>query len=308
MSRKRSRKRPRRTSGETLSFSGNTLRWATGTLFAVLVLLAIIGSVKVRQSVWGDERFHLENWHLDVGELPDWVTDEIHDELVGVRLCAEDERLSLFEPGVLDRVRAALEGLSWTAAVQIHGIHYPTGEEPGSVVLELRLRRPVAVVERAGLYYLSDGNGLRLGYSYESSPSEWFAVPEIIGLQDGGDLPEEGESWTSRDVQQGIEVARILMENRIHADFPRRHIRAIDLTNLHGRIAPRESEIVLWCEGQQLAWGRSPISAGARSVSVPQLVANLRYVLSHPETFGGLALIHLHRKPERLTGRWLDRG
>lgn len=303
MPRKRPRKRRRRISGKTLSFSGKTLRLATGALFVLFAVLVIVGSVKVRQSLWSDERFHLANWQLDVGELPDWVTPDIRDELVGVRLCAGNERLSLFEAGVLDRVKTALEELSWTAVVKTLGIRYPSGEESGSVLLELQLRRPVAVVEHAGLYYLSDATGMRLGYPYASSPSEWFAVPEIVGLREMGDIPGEGERWISRDLKQGFEVARILMEQQIHVDFPRRPIQAIDLKNLHGRIAPLESEIVLWCGGQQLAWGRSPISAGARTVSVPQLIANLRYVLSYPETFGGLALIHLHRKPERLTGR-----
>jgi hypothetical protein len=283
-------------------------RWAAGALFGLLVLLAVAGSAKVRQSLWSDARFHLANWDLDVGELPDWVTPEIRDDLVGVSLGAEDERLSLFEPRVLDKVRAALEELSWIAAVKTIGIRYPTGKKPGSVVLELQLRRPVAVVAHAGFYYLSDRNGMRLGHGYDRSPAAWFAVPEIVGLQGDPGVPAEGESWTSRDVKQGLEVARILMENGIHADFPRRAIRAVDLTNLHGRVSLRESEIVLWCEGQQLAWGRSPISAGARTVSLSQLVANLRHVLSHPEAYGGLALIHLHRKAERLTGRSVDRG
>ena len=59
---------------------------------------------------------------------------------------------------------------------------------------------------------------------------------------------------------------------------------------------------MLWCGRQRLAWGRSPISAGARTATSPEILRNLRFVLSNPDTFASYALIHLHRRQDDLTG------
>jgi hypothetical protein len=160
----------------------------------------------------------------------------------------------------------------------------------------------VALVAEDGLYYLTDVEARRLGAPYREAPTLWFRVPAIIGLAEVGAIPPEGERWASQDVRQGIEVAKILHGGGILSDFPDRPIHAIDLSNLHGRLEPRAAEIVLWQGTQKLAWGRSPLSAAARPVSVEVLLANLRWVLSHPETFGEFAEIHLHRSREHLTG------
>ncbi len=286
-------------SGEFLAAAG---RWTLRTIFAVAFVMGLIGSIQVRDAVQGDERFVLENWRLEVGALPGWVTPDIRAEIDGLRLEGVGARLSLFSPGVLARVKEGLEHSPWIKTVADMEIRYPTFEKPGVLGLELHLRRPAALVEQGGLFYLADVEGTRLGEPYREAPTEWFGIPSITGIPSPGALPGPGERWTSRDVEQGIEVARVLHENHIHRDYPGRPIDAIDLTNLHGRVAPRESEIVLLCGRQRFAWGRSPISAGARTATVPQLVSNLRLVLSNPDAFSHLAVIHLHRRPETLTG------
>lgn len=305
--RARSRSRSKREAGfirvlpsrEALLRAG---RWCVRAGLAALAVLAVLGSLYVRDQVRRDERFFLEGWKLGLGELPGWVTPEIRGEVEAVSLGEGGGRLSLFEPGVLGRIRRALEASPWIRVVRAIDVRYPTRESPGALGIELELRRPVALVEVGGLYYLTDAEGYRLGAPYQDPPTEWFGVPAVAGVPSPGRVPGPGERWASRDVEQGLEVARVLFEGRILQEYPERPIQAIDLTNLHGRVAPRESEVVLWRGTQRLAWGRSPISAGPRTATVPQLVANLRYVLSHPETFADLAVIHLHRSPEGLTG------
>jgi hypothetical protein len=105
-----------------------------------------------------------------------------------------------------------------------------------------------------------------------------------------------------RDVQQGLAVARVLLGSGVYRDFPDRVIQRIDLSNLHGRVDPRKSEIVLWAGDQQLLWGRSPISTAARTVLVEHKVANLRDFLSHPEIYGRVLRVRLDSPPGSLIG------
>jgi hypothetical protein len=277
-------------------------RSAAGACIVLLAAGALLGSLEVRRRVHSDERNRLETWRIEIGELPGWVTADIRAEIESAPPRGPDETWNLLDRGVLRRVLAAFERSPWIRKAEAARIEFPTRGEPGSLSLALELRRPVALIEHARLYYLAGPEGHRLGQPYSEPPTAWFGIPAVVGVEAPGPVPEPGAAWASRDIQQGIEVARILFEWRVIRDFPDRPVHVIDLSNLHGRREPRESEIVLWCGSQRLAWGRSPISAGPRTVTVPEIVANLRHVLSHPETYGGYALIHLHRRREDLTG------
>jgi hypothetical protein len=255
----------------------------------------------VRGAVRSDPRLLVGSWRLSIDDLPDWVTPEIRQELEAIRLDPPAGRLSVVDVGVLEEVTARAAACAWVQEVEEARLIYPTREAPGTLVLRLRLRQPVAVVEQGGTYHLSDAEARRLGGSYAESPAAWFRVPLVVGLPDPNALPPEGEQWASQDVRQGVEVARVLQQAGILRDFQERPL-AIDLSNLHGRLNSRQAEIVLWQGRQKLAWGRSPLSTAARTVSVEDLVANLRWVLSHPESFGDFAEIHLHRAREHLTG------
>jgi len=283
------------------------VRWVVRTFFLLLFLLLVWGSLEVRKRVEREGRFDLGSWRLETKALPEWVTPEIQAELersdlrAGVRALGLPETLGLFEPGVLKNVQAALLLSPWVRQVTDMGVRYPSLDGPGVLDLQLELRRPVALLERGGLYYLVDGEGTRLGWPYHEPPVAWFQAPAILGLEPGP-LPSPGARWTSRDVLQGVEVAKILLENNIFRDFPSRPIHAIDVSNLHGRFYPRESEITLLSGGQKLAWGRSPLSAGARPVPASEVMKNLRWVLSHPEIYEKYTVIHLHRRQDDLTG------
>ena len=272
----------------------------------LLVALLVWGSFRVRSAVRANERFHLEGWEIEVGELPEWVTPEIGDEIRlacnGGSLPGSREDWNVLDAGVIRRLRGALEASPWIERLASAKLEYPVIDRPGRLALRLELRRPVALVNHGGLYYLADAQARRLGNPYREPPTEWFNVPSIVGLSSPGPLPESGQRWSSRDVGQGIEVARLLVDDGIIHDFPDTPVRAVDLSNLHGRVSPSESEIVLWCGRQRLAWGRSPISAGARTATSPEILRNLRFVLSNPDTFASYALIHLHRRQDHLTG------
>ena len=66
------------------------------------------------------------------------------------------------------------------------------------------------------------------------------------------------------------------------------------------RARPGECEIVLRAGRLRLGWGRSPISAGARTLPVPEILRNLRTVLTSPERFSEFESVSLYTN--RLVG------
>ena len=275
---------------------------ALGGVFALGCLVVIWGSLEIRSRVRGDDRMHVEGWGLVLRDLPPWVTPEIASDLESVNLVHPERAVNVLDRDATASVRERLEASPWVRTVKELELRYPSRDERGEIAATLWLRKPVAIVPHDGLYYLADSEARRLGGGYRESPNLWFGVPTIVGLRDTGALPAVGETWASQDLRQGIEVARILDDAALGDEYPGRPINAIDLSNLHGRLEPRQSEIYLWCGSQKLAWGRSPLSAGARTVTVEELLANLRHVLAHPEHYGDYAVIHLHRKWEHVTG------
>lgn len=277
-------------------------RWALRLAVVGLVVGAAVGSLDVKRRVEADERLRIGSWTVAVTNLPAWVTPEIGEEIGKIDLASSGERLGLYERGVLTRVKALIERSSWVREVKSITIAYPTLDRPGALDLGLSLRTPAALVEHGGLYYLTDAEGTRLGAPYRDAPTAWFRAPAIVNVPRADVVPAEGERWKSRDVLQGIAVARVLHEGGLFRDFPGCPVDRIDLANLHGRVSPRSEEIVLWAGGKQLGWGRSPISSGARVVPVEGLLAQLREVLSRPEAYAGYRVIHLDGLRGRASG------
>lgn len=271
-----------------------TARWARRALAAALAAAAVLGSAEIRRRVAEEVDADLEGWGIRAVSLPSWVTPEIRSEIEEVRLEGE-ERLSLFQAGVLSKIRDRLEACPWIAAVseiRIEPAPPSSGRAAGTIELALRLRAPVALVEHGGLYYLADSGGVRMGAPYRWAPVDWFRVPAIVSIPAPGPVPPEGERWSSRDVLQGIAVAKALEEGGVSRDFAGA-VERIDLENLHGRRDPRKPEIVLWAGGRRYGWGRSPISSGPRAVPVEAMVAALRRCLSDPSDLEGLSEVRL---------------
>lgn len=273
----------------------------------LLAALGIWGSLRVREQVRGAPRFSLASWELDLVELPAWVTPEIQTELEALVDLDSGARgpgsagLTLFDRGVLRKVQAHLESSPWVEQLARVQLSYPTESRPGAVRVGLDLRRPVALVEYRGLYYLTDREGRRLGAPYDYAPLEWFGIPTIRGADSSiAAVPGPGEVWDSIHVENGIWVASFLHDRLVLEEFDERPIEVIDVSNLGGRRRKAASEIVLIWEGRRLTWGQAPLSEVPRTVSLESVVENLRQVLRQPQVYQGYAEIHLHR--EEMTG------
>lgn len=288
---------------------------AVGAWFGVVsvAILGVWGSVHVRDRVKGDPRYSLAEWQLDLVELPAWVTPEIQTALEtlvdldsGAGSC-ELSKLTLFDRGVLRHLQTHLESSPWVERLVGVRLSYPSEARPGAVHVELDLRRPVALVEYRGLYYLTDREGRRLGAPYSYAPTEWFRIPRIRGGEASiHSVPESGERWDSIHVENGIWVATYLHDHGVLEEFAERPIEAIDVSNVGGRYRRTASEIVLIWEGRRLTWGQAPLSDVPRTVSLQSIIENLRQVLREPQVYGTYAEINLHR--DVMTGKTSPAG
>jgi hypothetical protein len=262
----------------------------------------LAGSYFVRDTVRRDPRLRFDNWRLTLDSPPAWVSPEIAAEIESIGLESPGAPQTVLDRGALDWIRSRVEASPWVRTVRDLEFRYPCREGPGELGADLALRRPVAALRHGAYFYLADSEARRLGSPYHEAPVAWFRIVELVGLEDPGELPLPGGRWANRDVWQGVEVARILRESGVLDEPSAVPITAVDLSNLHGRLSPSESEVSLVRGRQRLLWGRSPISTGARTATVAEILSRLRDVLSQPDLYDRYAVIHLHRGGGQITG------
>ena len=269
-----------------------------GVCAMVLVVLGglVWAALEARKRVQDDERFFFDQWTLELGELPWWVTPEIEGDLRDAYGSEARERISLFDDGALDDLRMRLERSPWVHSATDIELVYPTSERPGSIRAMLVLRTPIAMVQIAHECYLVDADQFRLGEPYSPGAQPWFAVPRLIGVRADCAVPEQGEPWRAGDVVQGLGVARVLRDNRIQADFPRQPLDAIDVSNVEGRVTGGASEVDLIFGGRIFEWGRSPFSTNSQALSIGKKLRNLRRVLADPR-FETARVVALYTTP-----------
>ncbi len=316
------------------------MRWSMRLGVVALAALAVWGSVEVRRRVRADSRFDLSSWRIELGELPSWAPDEMRADLARLDLGGSpEEPLTVFTPRVLSVVRGRLLSTPWVRCIPRLSLRYPgfpshgptqnslhrgparTDADPGGVTIaataggppekgwievELEVRVPLAAVLSDGLCTLVDAEGIRLGSPLSLERARALGVVAIVGHRAGlhGRPPPPGIAWEDRDVREGIEVARVLHDSGVLQEFasgPR--IDAIDVSNVAGRARRGECEIVLDCGDLRLGWGRSPISPGARTLPVPEVLQNLRRVLQNVRDIPGGHQVLLYTSP-LVMGPW----
>jgi hypothetical protein len=294
---------------------------------AAAIGLIIWGSLEVRARVRSDPRFNLSHWRLAIGDLPPWAPPELKADLEALEVGGtESEPLTIFTPRVLHRIRSQILASPWVREVrEIHlrppglgtrgdargliSADGPSVEDPaepersssssGSIDLVLDLRIPVAAVSAAGSYYLTDRDSVQMGPPLPLARARELGLPIISGGESRRTrrAPPPGSVWEDRDVREGLEVARVLLDEGIAAEFPAVPIEEIDISGIGDRARGADCEIVLVAGGYRLGWGRSPISSGARTLTVPEIVGNLRKVLRHPRECAPYELVRLYTNP-----------
>ena len=247
--------------------------------FLLGAMLFVWLAVSVRQDVRSDERFLLANWTLYPANLPAWVTPEIRAQIMD-EFTLEQSRLSLFDPGVLSRMKEALERSHWIREVVDIGLVYPTPQRDGEIRAMMILSTPVAMVRVGKDCFLSDSRGRRLGEPYRVETRSWFKVPVVEGAGTGIAVPRLGKHWRNSAVLDGLSVAAELRKARIAELYPENPIDVIDVSNARGRLNRSASEVNLHCGRRILEWGRASTSGAHRVLPVERKIAHLHAVLT----------------------------
>ncbi len=247
--------------------------------FLLGAMLFVWLAVSIRQDVRSDGRFLLANWTLYPANLPAWVTPEIRAQIMD-EFTFEQSRLSLFDPGVLSRMKEALERSHWIREVVDIDLVYPTPQRDGEIRTMMILSTPVAMVRVGKDCFLSDSRGRRLGEPYRVETRSWFKVPVVEGAGTGIAVPRPGKHWRSSAVLDGLSVAAELRKARIAELYPENPIDVIDVSNARGRLNRSASEVNLHCGRRILEWGRASTSGVHRVLPVERKIAHLHAVLT----------------------------
>jgi hypothetical protein len=196
---------------------------------------------------------HLDCYQVDASTLtptllPSWAGPAVRRELSV--LPGVPRRFSIMQPAVCERVAAAFLQNPWVDEVLSVRKVYPR-----RILVDLKLRRPVAAVLTNRKYYLVDDAARRLSPPLDRWPQTPQALPVIIVSTEL--LPDPGQKWLNRGVKAGASVARTLLDNR---DRLMTRFAAIDVTNIDGRRSAVSSDILLITDkGTVVKWGRSPL-------------------------------------------------
>ncbi len=188
--------------------------------------------------------------------VPDWLNDEDWQHV----LPELETRINLhpdtdpYDDRVCSYVAERLVGSSWIAAVR-----RVSKQSDGRVKVHADFRKPFAMVERNGVAYLVDNEGVRLPRQWASSGFNrggWLAIRGIMAR-----VPETGQRWAGDDVAAGLKLARFLYRAEAANRTPFRNgIKAIDVGNFEGRKHPRAGRLQLVTINPQsyIHWGLPP--------------------------------------------------
>jgi hypothetical protein len=199
-------------------------------------------------------------------DRPAWMSDYLADQIMKT---AEPIGLhSAYDRQLLIDTAAALRSDPWIRKVNEVRRIYDQGPAD-TIELDCEFRAPVALVQSDNIYWLVDGEGVKLPEQYSDDLPKIIFGPDgkvnvriISGAQQSP--PESGRRWIGADLSAGLELARLLA-GRDFAD----QIRLIDVSNFDGRANPAEAQIVLVTQfNTQIRWGRPP-SAADGFVEVP---------------------------------------
>jgi hypothetical protein len=143
-------------------------------------------------------------------------------------------------PHALANVAAALEQTAWVRQVVRIERHSGSGAR-----IVAAYRRPAALVERSGEYYLTAIDGVRLPGVYMPHQVDAVGLATVVDARDP--LPHEGQPW-AEDVIAALDLIRLLESQPYFTQ-----IRSISVRDEAGRIRPA---LLTGRPGAAVFWGR----------------------------------------------------
>jgi hypothetical protein len=211
------------------------------------------------------------------------------------------ETWNIFEPDLTLAVQQAYESSPWVRDVAV------TRRFPADVEVRVELVRPFACAEwDDGQYVLVDAQGEILP-SLADEPLDSSPLIRAAPPDDGKGrrrLGDEDFGWFASAVREGTAVIQDLLAHAYSGLFESVSITAVDVSNYGGRLAPRESEVVLVTDYSYLdpttnrrrpvlvSWGRSTAHPrGLIELAVGRKLEHLEALLRHNPSLTGVAAV-----------------
>lgn len=237
-------------------------------VFFLLLLGAQLG-------LWANRReplFQVDSSHLASAELPPWAPPLWKSEIE--RALRGGGSFSIFDGQALLSTRAKIEALPFVERVDLVSRRFPR-----AIAAKIDLRRPVALVRRAGRHYAIDARGILLPGKPEDAKGGFaFPLPVLMGRPFAKQPTSNGEAWLEEDIAEGIAAA---LEVEAFLDlYPGFRVTSIDLSNLGNRVSPLDAEITLQTDsGTRILWGRSARKKPYGELTPQAKIGNLQRAL-----------------------------
>jgi hypothetical protein len=249
------------------SFASRHQSKGLGALYtAAFALVVLLVHREIYSFIAGRRQFAVPK--VDVALAPEWIKSGSQGvELVRVG----KDRVSLYDPGLVERVGRAFEGCPWVRRV--------TAVErvfPDQLRVRFDYRLPEVAVKRQGGYVIVDAEGVRLPGVYVDPPAICARAVEVTGV--ASLPPPPGSEWNDPALKAAMQLAAFAQENPLLA---RLKVHEIDVSNFGGKTDPRKSEVTfVTATGCGIAWGRAPGGGKFGEPSTEEKLENLRSVLA----------------------------
>ena len=212
--------------------------------------------------------FRLRSADIATNELPRPVPHDLVQQVVD--LAALPEELSLLDDGVTAKVADAFRRHPWVAEVLT-----VRKFAPAQLTVDLRFRRPVAMVEVQQGVYPVDANGVLLPPS-DFSVADTKHYPLVLNVQ-STPLGPAGSDWGDINVSAAARLAETLLP----------HWRVLNLSSIH---VPRQTTATVIGDdlqfelvttgGSRILWGRMPGTGHPGELTAEQKINRLKKYLS----------------------------
>lgn len=251
----------------TLSFS----------FWLALVIVAVLAIMWLGKSTWK----YLTNRSTFIVspvtfsfDTPDWATDRLINEIKNIPGLKRE--YNIFEKDLTKKIAEVYENNPL-----IYRVYYIERELPNMINLKLELGRPIAIVKRKGKEYLVDKDCVRLLDEFYEYP-ERDENPVYVICSRFSRVPEYGEKWEDRSIEEGVNLLNYLKYNGIDKLL---EIAIIDVSNVARRLKSGKSDIILYTEnGTMIKWGCPPSCERPNELSNYEKLQNLLSVAKEEGT------------------------
>ncbi len=192
-----------------------------------------------------DENYRVTPEKVEITPPPEWVRSDVKSP--ALRDAGFDDRVSLLEPDLVERIARAFSLQPWVAEVVRVQKSYPA-----RITVELRYRRPVCMVEVPGGLYAVDIEGVVLP-SQDFSPLEARDYPRLSGIT-STPLGPVGTAWGDPRVVGGARIGAALLPHWKGLGLAR----IVPLDGAGGSSLEAIEYEIHSRSGTRLVWGHAP--------------------------------------------------